>query len=162
MIASIILVLYFLHLIPLDVAVGCLYISGILLLIAEFSIISLGILSVNAVLAFYAVFALQTNNTMFMGVDVGWGLLFGIAFVEFALLFVGIWLWRKHKSLKILTGTDAMIGQKALVVEWKGKSGKIQYEGEIWKAESVREMDLNPQENVTIQSIDKLTLIVSA
>ena len=162
MIASIILILYFIGALSLNTAIVCLYVSGLLLFVAEVGIMSLGLLTLNGLLALYAGFALQTGNTMFMGVEIGWGLLFGIACVEFVLVFAGIWLWRTHKNISPAAGTDAMIGKKATVVEWSGKAGKISYEGEIWKASSEREIELSPQEFVTIRGIDKLTLIVSA
>ncbi len=161
MIASLVLVLYFTGLISIETAIACLYISGILLLIAEFGILSLGLLAVNALISLYAGFALQTGHTMFMGVDVGWALVFGIAVAEFIILIGGIYIWRKHAALRIQTGTDAMIGQRAVVVEWTGRAGKISYEGEVWKAASAKELDLRPQETVTIQGIDKLTLMIN-
>ena len=161
MIASIILILYFMNLISLEVALACLYTSGVILLIAEFAVVSLGLLSLNALLALYAGFALQTGNTMLMGVEVGWSMVFGIAFVEISLIIIGIWLWRNHKRIGISTGTDAMIGKKAAVVEWAGKSGRISYEGEVWKAVSDRDLDLNAGEAVTIKTIEKLTIVVT-
>ena len=150
MIASIILILYFMNLVSLEVAVACLYTTGVILLIAEFAVVSLGLLSLNALLALYAGFALQTGNTMIMGVEVGWSMVFAIAFLEIALIVIGIWLWR-----------NAMIGKKAAVVEWKGKSGRISYEGEVWKAVSDRDLDLNIGEAVTIKTIEKLTIVVT-
>jgi membrane-bound serine protease (ClpP class) len=158
MIASVILALYFFHFISLETAIVCLYISALLLFVAELGIVSMGMLTLNALLSLYAGYALHTGNTMFMGVEVGWGLLFGIAFIECGVIICVAWLWRKHKRIKTTTGTESMIGQRALVVDWHGTHGTVNFEGEIWKASSLREMDLPAQSSVTIRAINKLTL----
>ncbi|MDH5723097.1 MAG: hypothetical protein OEY94_07230 [Alphaproteobacteria bacterium] len=162
MITSIILALHFFGFIPVDGAVSFLYVVGALLLIAEVGVVSFGILAVNGLIALYAAYSLQTGHLMFFNLPVDWGLLFGIAFIEFASLAIAIIIWRKLKNMKSQTGTEGMIGQTATVVNWDGLKGTVLYEGEIWKAESGKEMDLNKDDKVSIESVGKMKLIVTA
>lgn len=162
MIASIILVLYFSGIISLDSAIASLYISAVLLLVAEAGVISMGILSLNALLAAYAGYALQTGDTMFMDVEVGWGLLFGIVVAELLMIVAGVAIWQVVKKQRANAGVESMVGNKAAIVEWDGTSGKVNYEGEIWSAQSRQELELRPRDQVTIMGIKKLTLTIEA
>ena len=53
-------------------------------------------------------------------------------------------------------------GAKAVILEWTGKRGKVRVEGEIWKASSSHRLDLAPNDEVTIEAVEKLQLIVRA
>lgn len=162
MIASLILILHFLGLLPQDIAVTTLYIAGILLIIAEIGVASLGVLALNGLLALYAAYALQNGATIFFGVEVGWGLFFGIAAVELAILLSGIYTWKRLKRIKTDTGAEGMIGRKAAVLSWSGRKGRVQYEGEAWQAVSEKDLDLAIGEDVLIRRVDKLKLVVEA
>ncbi len=162
MIASLILLLYLTGTITIESAMSSLYIAGALLIIAELGIVSFGLIAFNGLLAIYAAYALQTGSDLIFGVPVGISTLFGIAFVEIiiigAIIFVYVWL-RKQKAI---TGKQAMIGEKATVIEWDGTSGSVNFEGEIWKARSKNKIELSEGDNVTIKSIDKLELTITA
>lgn len=162
MIASLILLLHYAGGLSLESAIACLYLTGVLLFVAEVLIVSMGILSLNGLLALYAGFALQTGQIMFLDHQIGIGVVFAISFVELCIVVIGFYLWKRYKNKVPSAGTDAMIGQKAVVLEWENDNGKISYEGETWKAKSDRPMDLRAQEKVTIDRIEKLTLIVRA
>ncbi|MGH1404524.1 MAG: NfeD family protein [Alphaproteobacteria bacterium] len=162
MIASLIIALHLLGFISLESAVTSLYVAGTLLIIAELGVISFGLITINALIALYAGYALQNGGDFIFDVAIGWPILFGIAFVEFALIatIISIFLWLKNK--KISTGIDSMIGAKATVTEWDETKGTIRFEGEIWSAYSDQNMDLTPEDMITIESVEKLRIKVTA
>ncbi len=162
MIASLIIALHLLGVISVQSAISSLYIAGALLIVAELGIISFGLIAFNGVIAIYAAYALQVGSDLIFGVPVGIPTLFGIAFIEFFVIglvvFVHLWL-RKQKAI---TGKQAMLGAEVTIIEWKDTNGFVNFEGEIWKAKSKDKMELNKDEKVTIESINKLELIITA
>ncbi len=162
MIASIITAFYLFGFIDLNSAITSLYVAGILLIIAELGVVSFGLIAFNGLIALYAGYALHTGNDLLFGMSVGWPVLFGIAFVEFSIvasvIAVHIWL---HK-IKKTTGTEGMIGEKATILSWDGHKGKARIDGEIWSATSEKEMDLKADDLVTIKSVNKLNLTITA
>lgn len=160
MIGSIILALHFLGVIPHESAVNALYISGILLIVAEFGVISFGVLALNGILSLYAAYALQTGVMAFLGIKVGWEFVFAVAVIEFAVVMSIVYIWKKMKSQKIITGTEGMIGQKVQIEQWSGKTGRILFEGESWTARTTQERDFKPGDEATVQSVSKLRITV--
>lgn len=161
MLASIILLLHFLGWITPESAIASLYVTGALLLIAEIGVVSFGLLALNGFLALYAANTLQTGVGFFFGLVPGWPFLFGIAFVELLIIIgvVGVYIW--IRNIKNTTGTESMIGQKATILDWDGKKGRVRFEGEIWKAQSDREMELSPDDKVNVAAVNKLDLTVT-
>lgn len=162
MIASFILLLYFLGAIPLESAYISLAIAAVVLIVAEVGIISFGLLTVNALLALYASYALYVGQETVLGLSVGWPLFFGVVFAEAIIIATFILVMTRLRRIRATTGTESMIGQKATILKWSGKKGSVRFEGEIWKAKSETEMDLNKDDEVTIQSLNKLDLTITA
>ncbi len=162
MIASLIILLHLSGVITLSSAITSLYVTGALLLIAEIGVVSFGLLALNGTLAIYAAYTLQAGTDLIFGIPIGWPVLFGIAFVEVlmivAIILVHTWLRNRPTS----TGKEAMIGEKATILEWSGTAGKVRFEGEIWQAQSEKTMDLAPNDSVKIQSVGKIYLTVTA
>lgn len=155
-----ILVMYFLGLVSLDNAVAFLYVIGISMLVAEFGIVSFGILAFNGLLALYAAYSLQSGDSLIFGAPVGWDIIFGIAFVEALCVGGGFAIFNLLKKQKTTTGTEGMIGAKALVMEWHADKGSVCIDGEVWKARATHRLDLKANDEVFVQSVDKLVLIV--
>ena len=86
MIASIILALYLLGVITAKNAYIFLYATGVMLIIGEFFVGSFGIIAFNGLIALFVASAIQTDEIMLFGLPVDWSLLFGIAFVEAAVI----------------------------------------------------------------------------
>ncbi len=162
MIASLIIALHLFGVISLESATSSLYIAGALLIIAEFGVISFGLIAFNGALAIYAAYALQTGSDLIFGVPVGLPTLFSIAFIEFFVIglvvFVHLWL----RKQKYITGRQAMIDANVTIIEWDKTSGSVNFEGEIWKARSKDALELSKNDIVTIESINKLELTITA
>lgn len=160
MIASIIVLLHLIGFIDANSAITSLYIAGAMLLIAELGVVSFGLIALNGLIAIYAGYTLQTGSDIFFGLELGWSVLFGIAFVEVVIVgtVITVHMWLRNK--KATTGTESMIGATATVLGWSGTKGSVRVEGEIWKALSSNELELKPDEEVTIETINKLNLII--
>jgi len=161
-IASLITAMYLIGFISQDSAITSLYVAGILLIIAELGVVSFGLIAVNGLLALYAGYAIHSGNDLLFGITMGWPILFGIAFVEISIIasVVSVHLWLRRR--KATTGKEGMVGAKAKILKWKGTKGSINIDGEIWNASSEKEMDLNPDDEVTIKSVDKLNITITA
>lgn len=162
MIATLILLLFMGGFITQSSAVTSLYIAAALLIIAELGVASFGLITLNALIALYAAYTLQTGSDIFFGVSLGWGILFSIAFIEITIIGIVVTLYRWLKNKKATTGVESMVGDTATLIDWNGKNGNVRYEGEIWKAHSEKLYDLHPDEKVKIESVHKLHLTISA
>ena len=162
MIASLILALHLLGYITLTNTISSLYIAGALLIIAELGVVSFGVIAFNGLLALYAGYALQQGTDILFGIPVGWDVLFGIAAVELFIVITVISIHTWLRNIGASTGTEGMIGEKAIITNWDGKKGSVRYEGEIWKAVSKHEIELGPDEEVIIDAVNKLELTIRA
>lgn len=160
--SSLVLALYFLGVIPVDQAVMFLYIVGVILLIAEASVVSLGIFALNGLLAIYAGYSLQSGELALLGLPLDWGIFFAVATIEFFTLSIGIYVWRKLKEQKTDTGAEGMIGRSARVLTWTGREGTVRFEGERWLARSDHDMELTENERVKIAAVERMTLVITA
>ncbi len=159
MIASIILGLYLFGIVDAESAATFLFVTGGLLIASEL-LLGVGILAFNGLIALVVGYAIRSGTNEIFGIDIDWGLFFGISFVELAILIAAIFLIIRYRRHGVSTGTESMIGQKAVVIEWKGQNGRVQIQGETWQAESDKEMDLKKDEKVTVDAVDNLTLKV--
>ncbi len=162
MIASLIIILKLMGFISLGSAITSLYIAGALLIIAELAVVSFGLIALNGVIALYAAYAMQHGSDLIFGIPIDWSVLFGIAFVEIAIIVAIIAVYLRIRNQKTTTGKEGMIGQKVTIIEWDKKSGKVSFEGEIWNAISEKDLQLNKDETVTIKEVNKLNLIITA
>lgn len=90
---------------------------------------------------------------------VGTGL--GIALIVLATIIdtVEIWLWMKYlRRKRPAAGAEAMIGERAVVVEPLRPEGTVRLRGEIWSARCATGVE--PGEKVTVVHVDGLTLEV--
>ncbi len=158
MIISLITALYLLNIVNAKAAYTFLYISGILLIAGEIAFTTYGLVGANGLLALFVAYVIQTNASTMFGVPFDWSLLFGLAFVEFLVLVVSIVIVVRYRKIRSTTGTEAMVGSKASIIEWNGTSGKVLIEGESWKAKSDASLGLHKDEQVTVVAVDGLTV----
>ncbi len=161
MIASLIVLLYLAGAISTSSAITSLYVAGALLIIAELGIVSFGMIAFNGLIALYAAYTLQSGSDMLFGFSVGWTILFGIALVESFIIASVITVHTRLHKIKAASGTESMIGDNAVVLEWNGLEGNVRYDGEIWKARSKGELAVTPNDTVIVNEVNKLTLTVS-
>ncbi len=159
---TVILALYFMGFVSQETAVTFLYVVGVSLIVAEIGVVSFGLLAFNGLIALFAAYSIQVGQVLLFGIPVDWNIVFGIGFVEFACIVCVIAVHAHLRNLKTATGTEGMIGAKAVVLDWSGKRGQVRFDGEIWKASSTHRLDLSPNDEVTIDAVEKLQVIVRA
>ncbi len=161
MIATLFLALHLLDILSLENIIPLLYISGLLLIFCEFFIGTMGLLALNGLLSFFIAFALQSGGEIgIFGHPLDWGLVFGIAVFELALLITFGFMIMRINAQKVSTGIESMLGESASVISWSGTSGNVRVQGESWKAKSKTPLDLKPEDSVKIHAIHNLTLTV--
>ncbi len=162
MIASIITALYLMGILTAATAANFLYVSGALLIAAEIALGLFGLVAFNGLLALFFGYVIQTGNNHIFGIPLDWGLLFGIAFVEVAVIAASVAIIMTNQKRKISTGVESMIGHKAAILEWKGSKGQVLLQGEHWAARSDKDLALSPGDEVTVASVKGLTVTITA
>ncbi len=158
MITSLITSLYLLGYVPALHASNFLLVSGVMLILADFAFGLFWIVGFNGLLSLYVGYAIRTGDHSIMGVPIDWGILFGISFIEFAIVAAVILILLRNRQDKISTGAEGMIGQSARIVDWSGTKGQVRVQGELWLAKSDRPMDLAADEDVTVDAVEGLVV----
>ena len=155
---SLILALYAMQTLPINYAGLLLILFGVILFIAEISIMSYGLLSVSGVISLFL------GSTMLIDSDdpalqISRAILYptlGLTVV----LSVGIAvLATRTRNLKKLGGMDGMIGETGLVKDALNPVGRVQVHGELWEAEA--EGPVAEGETVRVDSVAGLKIKVS-
>jgi len=135
---------------------------GIALLVAEFAVPSFGLLGfagaatfIIGIVQLYQTGAIETLpfNVAGLYAIAALGILLSIAGGLY-----GYWLYRKKNT----TGIEAMTGQEARVLEWKGRKGRVHISGEEWRAQLAQADSPAPKKDdrVIIKEVKNLTLII--
>jgi membrane-bound serine protease (ClpP class) len=151
-----ILGLYALNMLPVDYTGLALMLLGIGFLIAE-AFNPTVVLGLGGLIAFLfgAMMLMDTNTPEF---QLSWTVIGGAMVACFGLFSLTLgYVWRaRHQPVR--TGTPAMLGQPAEVLDWKGQEGHVFALGERWQARASRA--LTPGEHVQITGIEGLMLEV--
>lgn len=72
----------------------------------------------------------------------------------------GLYTYRLYQKQNT-TGTEAMLGQEATIIDWKDTKGNIHIQGENWQAYSDDKYSLNKGDKVLVSKIDGLKIKIS-
>jgi membrane-bound ClpP family serine protease len=138
--------------------VETLFIIAAVFLALELIVVSMGALGFIAFGCFlYALFIMHQT-----GIETFYGLSFeaiaAIGLSIFTLFAVGGYFAYKSFRKKISVGIESMTGEPAVVTQWKGNHGKIEYEGEDWRAASTHTFKIG--DICTITGYKNMTLTV--
>ena len=149
--------LYALSALPLNYAGLGLIVLGVALMIAEAFTPSVGVLGIGGAIAF-VLGATILIDTDVPGFGVSLPVIAGIAAtgLGFSLLVVRL-AWRSRKR-PVVSGQEAMVGERGTVLDWSGRSGRVLAAGERWRAESGS--PLAPGQHVRVVALDGLVLKV--
>jgi membrane-bound serine protease (ClpP class) len=154
---ALLMALYAFQLLPVNYAGLLLMALGVALLIAEISAPSFGVLGFGGIAAFVlgSVLLLDTDVP---GFGVNLGVIAGIALAAIALLAVILLLaWRARRA-PVVTGSDAMIGQVAEVLEPFTGEGWALLRGERWRVRCAEPQRMGAK--VRVLQMDGLLLTV--
>ncbi len=155
---SLMLSLYAFQVLPINYAGFALMFFGLALMIAEAFAPSFGILGLGGGLAFIigSIFLMDTSAPGY-GISpalVGTLGLLNLAFFAFVLGAV-----IQARKRPVVTGTDIMVGTKAVALEDFGSEGKVKTKGEIWQARSP--VPVQADQDLKITGTDGLVLLVT-
>ncbi len=155
---SLMLSLYAFQVLPISYAGFALMLFGLALMIAEAFAPSFGILGLGGGLAFIigSIFLMDTSAPGY-GISpalVGTLGLLNLAFFAFVLGAV-----IQARKRPVVTGTDIMVGTKAVALEDFGSEGKVKTKGEVWQARSP--VPVQADQDLKITGTDGLVLLVT-
>jgi membrane-bound serine protease (ClpP class) len=130
---------------------------GVGMMIAEFFFPTFGSLGLGGLIAF-VVGSLILFDSDIPGMNIGLPVIAGIATVGGLVIVAMGWLASRSLRRPVVTGVQAMIGERAEVVEASSGKGRIRYGGELWNARSA--VPLQAGQTVRITQVDGLTLWV--
>ena len=149
--------LYALHVLPLNYAGLGLLIFAIALMAAEALVPSFGILGIGGIVAFVLAAMMLFRNDI-PGFGISWPVIAVTAAVSGGLMiFLLGYVWRAQRR-PVTTGSEALIGREAEVLEWSAESGYVRLGGERWKA--MGDEPLVPHDRVTVREHSGLVLVV--
>ena len=155
---SIILVLYGLHVLPVDYAGVGLILLGIVLLVSEAFIPSFGVLGFGGMVSF-VIGSVMLVDTGVPGYGISPWLIGSIATLAGAFMLMIVAMFIRSRSQPAASGHEAMLGKAGRVIDWSGDTGHVRFQGEIWRARTgqgpYREGD-----EVEVVDRDGVTLIV--
>jgi len=156
---SLLLGLYALAVLPVSMVGVALLLLGLVLMLAEAFTPSVGVLGIGGVVAF--VFgATMLIDTEVPGYGVSLPMVAGIALASLALSLLIARLALHSRRHRVVTGTQALVGTPARVLDWSGVGGHVQAAGERWRASG--EAGLQPGQTVQVVGVRGLQLQVQA
>jgi membrane-bound serine protease (ClpP class) len=161
MIITLITALYLMQAVSAKSAYTFLYISGVLLIAGEIAFTTYGLVGAQGALALFVGYIIHTGAATMFGIPFDWGLVFGLAFVEFLAGIIAVTIALRYRKIRSTTGKETLPGQKAKVLKWSGNSGTVLIEGENWRAMSETPLELQPDQEVTVLDVEGLTLKIT-
>jgi membrane-bound serine protease (ClpP class) len=130
---------------------------GVGMIVAEFFFPTFGSLGLGGLIAF-VVGSLILFDSDIPGMNIGLPVIAGVATVGGLVIVAMAWLASRSLRRPVVTGVQAMIGERAEVLEAFSGNGRIRYGGEIWNARGTSALQAG--QIVRITQVDGLTLWV--
>jgi membrane-bound serine protease (ClpP class) len=154
---SLLLALFAFQILSVNYAGLALVALGVGMIIAEFFFPTFGSLGLGGLIAF-VVGSLILFDSDVPGMNIGLPVVGGIATVGGLVIVTMAWLANRSLRRPVVTGVQAMIGERAQVFESFNDRGRIRYGGEIWNARSATALQIG--QVVRITRVEGLTLWV--
>lgn len=144
---SLLLATYALQMLPVNYAGLALIALGLGLIVAETFAPGMGLLGFSGVIAFVL------GSVLLMGTDVpgyqvNLGVIAGIAFTAAALLVAWVWLYRRARRTRVITGSEALIDATVVALEPIETEGWAEWRGERWRVRSARPLQAGQRARV--------------
>jgi membrane-bound serine protease (ClpP class) len=154
---SLLIALFAFQILSVNYAGLALVVVGVGMIVAEFFFPAFGSLGLGGLIAF-VVGSLILFDSDIPGMNIGLPVIGGIATVGGLVIVAIAWLAGRSLRRPVVTGVQAMIGERAEVLEAFSGRGRIRYGGELWNARS--SAALQAGQIVRITQVDGLTLWV--
>jgi membrane-bound serine protease (ClpP class) len=161
---SLLIALFAFQILSVNWAGLALIVLGVGLIVAEFFMPAFGSLGVGGLIAFVMGSVMLFDSDV-PGLSIGWPLIAGLATAGGLLLMGMVYLTTRSLLRPVVTGTQGMVGEHAVVTEALGgadaaQEGRVRYGGELWNA--VSSAALPQGQKVRIVKVEGLTLHVEA
>ena len=154
---SALIALYTLNILPFNYVGLFLIFLGIAFMIAEVFVAGIGVLGIGGVIAF-AFGSVLLFDSQTLGQTVSLPLIIAFTIVSFGFfVFLLRFLINSRKS-KVVSGSQNMIGEPAIVIKITNDGYKVSLQGEIWNAKSSEKFALN--DDVVVSNITGLLLSI--
>jgi len=154
---SLLIALFAFQILSVNYAGLALVAVGVGMIVAEFFFPTFGSLGLGGLIAF-VVGSLILFDSDIPGMNIGLPVIAAIATVGGLVILAMAWLASRSFRRPVVTGVQAMIGQRAEVLEAFSGKGRIRYGGELWNARS--NSTLQAGQMVRITQVEGLTLWV--
>jgi membrane-bound serine protease (ClpP class) len=154
---SLLIALFAFQILSVNYAGLALVALGVGMMIAEFFFPTFGSLGLGGLIAF-VVGSLILFDSDIPGMNIGLPVIAGIATVGGLVIVAMGWLASGSLRRPVVTGVQAMVGERAEVLDAFSGKGRIRYGGEIWNARSSAAVQAG--QIVRITQVDGLTLWV--
>lgn len=134
---------------------------GIGFMIAEIFLPSFGILGIAGFVGFLAGSVILIDAGRELGYAVSWMTIAPAALVWFSFMAFSSFLVLRHQRTRVKSGTEGLLGKTVEALEdFQANAGQVRLDGEIWNARNARNSFIRRGDQLTIVSIDGLTLVV--
>jgi len=157
---AIILAFYSMHTLPINYAGLALILFGIILFLLEIKIVSHGILAIGGVISLLMgsmLLVRSPSSLEFVAISRAVIISSTIVTALFFLVIIGIGI--KAQRRKVVTGAEGLVGATAYSLDILDPVGKVEFQGEIWNAESITGK-IGQGEKVLVKEIKNLRLYV--
>jgi membrane-bound serine protease (ClpP class) len=150
---SLLVALYALNLLPVNYAGAALVLLGVVLMVVEAHIGSLGLIGIAGVVAFVIGAIL-----MFPGEALSLTVVAAAAAVSVLFFLVILATLLRTRRRAVVTGAEALLGAEGEVLSWQGAEGRVRVLSEIWRARSTG--PLAPGTRIKVIDREGLTVVV--
>lgn len=155
---SIILGLYGLHVLPIDYAGAGLILLGFAMLVSEAFIPSFGVLGFGGMISF-VIGSIMLVDTGVPGYGISPWVIGSVATAAGAIMLLIIAVVVRSRRQAPVTGHEAMLGARGIVLDWAAGVGHVRFQGEVWRARS-EQADFEEGTAVRVVGRDGLVLYV--
>lgn len=136
-----VIALYALNILPFNYAGLLLIILGISFMIIEVFVTGFGILGIGGVISFaFGSILLFDADTLGNSVSIPLVIAFSLVSLGFFIMVMKLFL--SSRSVKVVSGSEEMVGSSAEVVEVNENGYKVRCHGEIWNARSSEQLEV--------------------
>ena len=132
---SLVLALYAMQMLPINYSGLLLIFIGVILLIAEVSLMSYGLLALSGAISIFlgSIMLIDSDDP---AMQISKMVLYPTLGMTFLVSIGSIYLAKKTRQLVTITGMEGLLGEIGIVKEILNLEGRVLIHGEMWKAES--------------------------
>lgn len=132
---------------------------GFIFFIAEIKVMSYGLLSIGGVISIVLGTLMLFNNPSISGISVSGDILMSNLIGLIAIVAILSYIVVRSQMRKVVTGIEAIVGQKGITKTKLSPKGKVFVSGEIWEAESLSG-DIDENCEIVIDKIEGFKVFV--